>query len=261
MVTPQWAMIFWGYRAGMHSMRLRNCTTTTNHQPPFRPFVPPASGMLMRIPLAFDSPAFEGYDAYGPDDGRWQWQRSALAGLTAGMACSLVYCPLQAVKCTSQVQRCTPRDAVVQLWKFGGLRRGLYRGYLPALAYELPGFAVFFAVFDGLVHWFDRNGSDALPGTATGLEENQLSKIIAAAAAASFAESTVGMPGDTIRTRYQTDLSSPSVRACARDLLRKEGVRGFYRGYRYERKSTRIRLADHKRGIGGALMWPSLLSG
>ena len=188
MVTPQWAMLFWGYRAGS--------------------------------------------DAYGPEDGCWHWQRSAMGGWTAGIACSLVYCPMQAIKCTAQVQGCPPRVAVRRLWEFGGLRRGLYRGYLPALAYELPGFAVFFTIFDGLVHWFASHDRDTEPGAGpeTALP---ISRVIAAAAIASFAESTVGMPGDTLRTRYQTDLASPSVRACAEELFRKEGVRGFYRGYRY----------------------------
>lgn len=179
MVTPQWAMIFWGYRTGS--------------------------------------------DAYGPRpaDGSWQWQRSALGGWTAGVACSVVYCPLQAVKCTSQVERCTPAAAIQRLWRFGGLRRGLYRGYIPTLVYELPGYAVFFTVFDGVLDRFTQQGE---PG---------LSRVIVAAAVGSLAESTVGMPGDTVRTRYQTDLKHSSVRACATDLYRAEGMRGFYRGYPY----------------------------
>ena len=71
---------------------------------------------------------FWGYRAgsewYGPEDGTWHWQRSALGGWTAGVACSLVYCPLQAIKCTSQVQRMAPLPAARRLWDFGGLRKG-----------------------------------------------------------------------------------------------------------------------------------------
>lgn len=87
-------------------------------------------------------------------------------------------------------------------------------------------------MFDGLVHHWGHDND----GYGDGKERTgspPLSRIVAAAGLASLAESTVGMPGDTLRTRYQTDLKSPSVRACAEALYRAEGLRGFYRGYRY----------------------------
>ena len=87
--------------------------------------------------------------------------------------------------------------------------------------YELPGYAVFFTVFDGVLDRFTQQGE---PG---------LSRVIVAAAVGSLAESTVGMPGDTVRTRYQTNLGHASVRDCATELFRAEGIRGFYRGYVY----------------------------
>merc|ERR1712146_366774 len=64
---------------------------------------------------------------------------SAIGGLTAGLACSVVYTPMQCVKCTAQVNKCSSFEALRIVWRFGGIRRGLYRGYFPALAYELPG--------------------------------------------------------------------------------------------------------------------------
>jgi hypothetical protein len=117
------------------------------------------------------------YASMYPDDGAaWHWQRSFLGGVTAGLFCSVLYTTVQAVKNTVQVHRCSNIDAVRRLWEFGGVRyaslsipntrvpfltwrcadgcrclvrRGLYRGYLPALAYELPAFSAYFVVYDG----------------------------------------------------------------------------------------------------------------
>lgn len=160
----------------------------------------------------------KGSETYGPDDGEWHWQRSALGGIVAGFSASFVFTPMQAVKSVVQVHRCSILEATRMLYAHGGLRNGIYRGYGPALAYELPGFAAFFTVYDYLLLNDDRP---------------ELTKVVGAAAVASFAESTFGMPGDTVKTRYQTNLSYKSVYECMQTLYRTEGARGFYRGYRF----------------------------
>ena len=67
-----------------------------------------------------------GQDLYSkyvaPDDGTWMWQRSFIGGWTAGIFCSFLYTPVQAVKNTVQVHRCSNLEAVRKLWEFGGLR-------------------------------------------------------------------------------------------------------------------------------------------
>lgn len=156
-----------------------------------------------------------------PEDGRWHWQRSFLGGWTAGCFCSVLYTPVQAVKNTVQVHRCSNLEAIRKLYAYGGVRLGLYRGYLPALAYELPAFSAYFVCYDGLLAQAGPSARDSLP------------LVMACAAAASIVESTVGHLPDTVKTRYQSDLSYSSVRACIGDLYAAEGLPGFFRGFRW----------------------------
>jgi len=177
------------------------------------------SGLL--TPIAMNPPVWAslnwGYStgcSLSPDEKRLS---SALGGFTAGITCSVVYCPMQCVKCTAQAYKCSTLEAFRVVWRFGGLRRGLYRGYLPTLGFELPGYTVFFVCYEeAKLH---------LPGNGSFVQH------FAAAALASLAESTIGMPGDTVRTRYQTDHSFHSPLACVKELLQGDGIRGLYRGY------------------------------
>eukprot|EP00928_Gymnodinium_smaydae_P056449 TRINITY_DN39835_c0_g1_i1.p1 TRINITY_DN39835_c0_g1~~TRINITY_DN39835_c0_g1_i1.p1 ORF type:complete len:255 (+),score=40.58 TRINITY_DN39835_c0_g1_i1:35-799(+) len=152
--------------------------------------------------------------SWAPEDAQW---KSALGGLVAGLSCSVVYTPMQCIKCTAQVNKCSTLEAAQLVYRFGGIRRGLYRGYVPTLMYELPGYSAFFYFYD--------EAKELLPGNGS------LSNHLQAAIAASLAESFLGMPGDTLRTRYQTDRSLTSTRAAAKEIYELYGVRGFYRGF------------------------------
>ena len=119
-------------------------------------------------------------------DTDYQWQRSFLGGWMAGLFTSILYTPVQAVKNTVQVHRCSNVEAIQRLYAFGGVRRGLYRGYVPALAYELPAFSAYFVVYDGLLAR-DPAARQSLP------------MVMTCAALASLVESTVGHVPDTVK--------------------------------------------------------------
>lgn len=136
---------------------------------------------------------------------------SALGGFTAAFSCSVCRVPMENVKCTAQVNKTTSRQALQSVWQAGGLGpRGLYRGYIPTLMYEVPGFTAFFVVYDEIK---ERQFPEQCQGFLGSL---------AAALVASFMESLAGMPGDTLRVRYQTDRRWSSVKACATDLWNKQ---------------------------------------
>mgnify|MGYP002041880223 CR=1 FL=1 len=59
---------------------------------------------------------------YPEHSGTWRWQRSFLAGWMSGVFCSVLHTPVQAVKNTVQVHRCTNLEAVKKLYDFGGIR-------------------------------------------------------------------------------------------------------------------------------------------
>ena len=97
--------------------------------------------------------------------------------------------------------------------------RGLYRGYLPALAYELPAFSAYFVAYDGLLAYSGPTARESLP------------LVMTCAALASIVESTVGHLPDTIKTRYLSNLAYHNVGECIKDLYGAEGLSGFFRGF------------------------------
>lgn len=151
-----------------------------------------------------------------PDKGYWT---AVVGGVAAGVMTSFLYCPVQSVKCTAQIKSMSSLEALKLVYRSGGIRRGLYRGYLPTLAYCVPAYAAFFPAYEALRDHLPYRESFLQPMLAGGL--------------AGMVEATVGMFGDTVRVRYQTDLTVQSPQACAMQLWRKEGIGGFFRGYPY----------------------------
>mmetsp|Transcript_27986 Transcript_27986/g.74008 ORF Transcript_27986/g.74008 Transcript_27986/m.74008 type:complete len:256 (-) Transcript_27986:168-935(-) len=151
--------------------------------------------------------------AMQPDDSTASVAR---AGAVAGLASSVVWCPMNAVKCVAQAERCGSLEALRRVLSRVGAA-GLYRGFVPTLLlFSVPGSATFYFIYEEStillpfgVWW--------VPFVAGGL--------------AGVVEWTVGMPGDTIRTRYQTGFHHKSVASCVKDIWRGEGARGFYRGF------------------------------
>mmetsp|Transcript_10588 Transcript_10588/g.30267 ORF Transcript_10588/g.30267 Transcript_10588/m.30267 type:complete len:269 (-) Transcript_10588:101-907(-) len=140
---------------------------------------------------------------------------AARAGAVAGICGCFVWVPMQAVKCIAQDRHCRSSEALRILRSQVGLA-GFYRGFVPTLLlFSIPGSAAFYWTYEtstarfGAMWW--------TPFVAGGL--------------AGCLEWTVGMPGDTLRTRYQTSYRHDSVLQCARELVASHGVSGFYRGY------------------------------
>lgn len=139
----------------------------------------------------------------------------ARAGVVAGCFGSIVWCPMQAVKCVAQDRRLSIREALQVVWRKGGLKC-LYRGFTPTLLlFSVPGTAAFYWTYEVT----RQSAGDEKWGP------------FVAGGVAGVIEWTVGMPGDTLRTRYQTGFHYPNARSCAFELWQSEGCAGFYRGY------------------------------
>ena len=161
------------------------------------------------------------------------------AGMIAGALSSLIYCPVQGVKCVAQADGVSSSKAVRQLTSDFRNPLGIYRGLLPTLAYTVPAQAAFYLSFEVALA--------RLPTVLTGLWRQLI-----AGGCAGIVEFTVGMPMDTLKTRCQisTDAENGSSgssghgnehkRGAVRVMLsesmqlwREEGIAGFFRGYKW----------------------------
>jgi solute carrier family 25 carnitine/acylcarnitine transporter 20/29 len=155
-----------------------------------------------------------------PDSGLVSLTR---AGMIAGALSSLVYCPVQGVKCIAQADKVSSGAALRQLTSNFRNPLGIYRGLLPTLAYTVPAQAAFYLSFEVAVA--------RLPPVFAGLWRQ-----LVAGGLAGIVEFTVGMPMDTLKTRCQISTASGSaggVLSVLGQLWREEGIAGFYRGYKW----------------------------
>ena len=144
-----------------------------------------------------------------PNDGLLSLTR---AGMIAGALSSLVYCPVQGVKCVAQAERKTSAAALRQLTSDYRKPLGIYRGLLPTLCYTIPAQAAFYLSYEVL--------AARLPAAIQGLLRELVSGGLAG-----IVEFSVGMPMDTLKTRCQIAVegdakASDGVLAVAKALWR-----------------------------------------
>ena len=154
------------------------------------------------------------------------------AGLFCGCFNSVIYCPVERVKCLLQVQKSSggpPKyngtlDCAVKLFKESGLR-GVYRGLGPTFAREVPGSGAWYLTYEGLLSLSRTDGkSRDSVGPIT---------VICAGGAAGLAYWGLTFPVDVIKTRLQvtTPAEYRGTRDVIRSVLNTEGPKALYRGY------------------------------
>lgn len=163
----------------------------------------------------------------GPD-GELDTLGSLKAGAGAALAASLLAVPSEVVRQHVQARQfASPRAALAGILSARG-PRGLYAGYGGALVRDLPFDTVQIMLYEGLRRGYlaaTRRADDHLnAGETAGLGG-------AAGALAGF----VTAPVDCVRTHAVLSGAAAgqaplSLRAAAGDLLRKQGVRGLFRG-------------------------------
>lgn len=145
------------------------------------------------------------------------WVSILRAGAIAGACSSVVYTPVQGVKCLAQAKGISSAAALRQLTSGGTQPLGIFRGFWAALAYSIPSQAAFYCVYELALR--------RLPTWAV----RGLWRTLVAGGLGGVAEFTVGLPMDCVKTRVQT--GNQGALAVTRALWRSQGWRGFYRGY------------------------------
>mmetsp|Transcript_27405 Transcript_27405/g.44578 ORF Transcript_27405/g.44578 Transcript_27405/m.44578 type:complete len:331 (-) Transcript_27405:144-1136(-) len=152
-----------------------------------------------------------------------------LAGATAGLVQSFVTCPVELVKNRLQVAHDTEHSG---LQMANMIRRnngviGLYRGLAATLWRDVPGYAIFFGVYEGLKR-------SMLPKGSTDLEGAGIIPVIVAGGTAGTAYHVITYPLDVIKSVLQTqpDLHPKykGILHCGRELVRMYGFKVFLRG-------------------------------
>eukprot|EP01062_Namystynia_karyoxenos_P058818 TRINITY_DN50285_c0_g1_i1.p2 TRINITY_DN50285_c0_g1~~TRINITY_DN50285_c0_g1_i1.p2 ORF type:complete len:329 (+),score=87.88 TRINITY_DN50285_c0_g1_i1:108-989(+) len=181
------------------------------------------------------------YSAYGGVNQLWQsmapaetlsggkqnlhlalWQHS-ISGACAGATAAMLQTPAELVKIRIQT---APGQLPFAGRIVGALKgvaevgpKGMYRGLLPSMMREVPGYAFYFPFFMGMKEHFQLQGKPiglfVLGGTTGSLAW------------------ALGYPADVIKSRMQAHGKAAgqlTVRGVAAELFRERGVRGLYRG-------------------------------
>lgn len=149
-----------------------------------------------------------------------------LGGSIAGIYSTVIMAPGERIKCLLQT---APEgtykgmgDCAKQLYSNGGMR-SLYRGTVLTLCRDVPASGCYFGIYE-LVK------DQLTPVGQTGLST---SGILIAGGLAGMANWVVGIPPDTLKTRFQTDTTGKykGMADVYRDVVKTGGFKGMFRGF------------------------------
>ncbi|EGC36321.1 hypothetical protein DICPUDRAFT_47204 [Dictyostelium purpureum] len=154
----------------------------------------------------------------------------AISGGVAGCGASFVLTPVELIKCRLQIQTTGPQkykgsfDCLVQTLKETGVK-GIYRGFSATLAREFVGNIAFFSVYESCKKYFrEKQGNDNI----------NLPSLVLSGGLGGMAYWTVLYPVDVAKSYIQVADSNgptPSVVSILKDIYRREGIKGLFRGY------------------------------
>jgi len=165
------------------------------------------------------------------------WYQSMVAGGFSGLLSTIVLTPIELVKCKLQmegegkkIKTSTGLTMTKSIVKVEGVK-GLYRGGVITVLREVPGNAVYFGLYDVILHHFTENYGHSTGG------------VLCAGAAAGFFSWVMVYPQDILKTKLQCDVGNgvrkyPSHKLwidggiinCAKEIYKADGLRGFTKG-------------------------------
>ncbi|KAL5550953.1 hypothetical protein UlMin_001129 [Ulmus minor] len=166
--------------------------------------------------------------------------QQVICGAGAGVAVSVLACPTELIKCRLQAQSALagtagagvavkyggPMDVAKQVLRSEGGVRGLFKGFVPTMAREIPGNAAMFGVYEALKQYF-----------AGGEDTSKLGRgsLIVAGGLAGGSFWGLVYPTDVVKSVIQVDdyknpKFSGSIDAF-RKILASEGIKGLYKGF------------------------------
>ncbi|KAG8237122.1 hypothetical protein J437_LFUL008174 [Ladona fulva] len=155
-----------------------------------------------------------------------------LAGAFSGLLTSVLVVPGDRVKCLLQLQQGSEGphiyngsiDCFRKLYKEGGISN-LYKGTCATLLRDIPGNGVYFMTYE-LLQGLLKQADQEMPQT-------RLLRTIMAGGTAGICSWLVAMPFDVLKSRLQTSSDgtySRGIRDVYLELMKKEGLKGLYRG-------------------------------
>lgn len=157
--------------------------------------------------------------------------QNATAGCLASFFSSLAICPTELVKCKLQAMHehrnvfdkkiNGPMQLTAQIIKTEGFQ-GLFRGFLPLLAREMPGYFFFFGGYEGTRELLRHDNQSK--------DDIGLFKTMTAGAVGGMVFWTLTYPVDVVKSRIQVyNLKGNFIKMCFK-ILRVEGVSALYHG-------------------------------
>lgn len=161
---------------------------------------------------------------------------NATAGFLAAFFSSVAICPTELVKCKLQamyernkqdlalgkkVERVGPAKLVRRIFKHEGVP-GFFRGFVPTLVREMPGYFFFFGGYEGT--------RELLRQPNQTKDEIGLWKTMVAGGVGGMIFWTITYPIDVVKSRVQVNSTSESLGLMLMQIARKEGVGALYSG-------------------------------
>ncbi len=160
---------------------------------------PPLIGMGLEKCIVF------GVYGYGIHRGYSEFS----SGMMAGVACTTIVTPVERIKINMQSGAKLSNINILNI----------YKGYLPTLSREVPGFGIYFWTY---------NKMDKKITVPDNLKP--LKTMIIGGLSGAFSWLFI-YPQDVVKTRLQSeDLGYKTVRECVRDTYKKYGIGFFYKG-------------------------------
>eukprot|EP00040_Diaphanoeca_grandis_P029641 m.173932 g.173932 ORF g.173932 m.173932 type:complete len:301 (+) comp31746_c0_seq2:1331-2233(+) len=161
----------------------------------------------------------------------------ATAASLSGFATCFLVTPMEMIKCRQQVDANNRPSALTvakRIIKSNGFR-GLYRGWWPTVAREVPSYAVYFLAYEFVKTSLsaDTPVTESISDNSHGLRETFVILIAGSAAGASAWTSVY--PIDTVKTIMQTQQTTSADRVgfirLGSDLIHRHGVKFLFRGF------------------------------
>ncbi|XP_045763466.1 mitochondrial ornithine transporter 1 [Maniola jurtina] len=158
---------------------------------------------------------------------------NATAGFLASFFSSFTLCPTELIKCQLQAMRevnvqgsqtavkISPLQLTQQIFRQYGIQ-GLFRGLVPTIMREMPGYFFFFGAYEGTRELL------AKPGQSK--DDIGFFRTMVAGAVGGLVLWTVIFPSDVIKSRVQISNKSQKFLTVGLEIIRKEGALALYNG-------------------------------
>ncbi|XP_035431892.1 mitochondrial ornithine transporter 1 [Spodoptera frugiperda] len=158
---------------------------------------------------------------------------NASAGFLAAFFSSFTLCPTELIKCQLQalrevnvqssqtVVKISPLQLTQQIFRQYGVQ-GLFRGLVPTIMREMPGYFFFFGGYEGTRELLKKPGQSK--------DDIGFVRTMIAGAVGGLVLWTVIFPSDVIKSRIQISNKSQKFLTVGYEIVQKEGVLALYNG-------------------------------